>query len=71
MLYEWMNDFTAPKIKQAKELGSKKQPLVAPEWLGQLSIRLLTSAQVMVSWFMSLSPHVGLYTDSAGIWEPA
>ena len=40
----------------------------APGWLSQLSIPLLVSAEVMISQFYGLEPHVGLY---AGIEEPA
>ena len=31
----------------------------APEWLSRLSIRLLIGAQVMISWFVSLSAMSG------------
>ena len=40
----------------------------APGGLSGLNVRLLVSAQVTISWFMSSSPHVGLRADSA---EPA
>ena len=33
----------------------KVAPLGAPGWLSRLSVRLLVSAQVTISWFLSLS----------------
>ena len=32
----------------------------APGWLGWLSIRLLISGQVMISWFVESSPELGI-----------
>ena len=46
------------KIKK-KNCSFKKQHLGAPGWLSQLSIQLLTSVQVVISWFVSLSPTSG------------
>ena len=37
-------------------LALKLRHLGAPGWLGWFGVRLLISAQVMISWFMSLSP---------------
>ena len=37
----------------------KKGAAGAPEWLSRLSVQLLVLAQVMISWFMSLSPALG------------
>ena len=42
--------------------------LRAPGSLGRLSVRLLVSAQVMISRLRGFEPHVGLCADSA---EPA
>ena len=39
-----------------------------PGWLSQLSVRLLISAQVMISWFREFEPCIGLCVDSG---EPA
>ena len=38
------------------------------EWLSRLSVRLLVSAQVMISRFHEFEPHIGLCADGA---EPA
>ena len=35
-----------------------------PAWLSSLSIRLLISAQVMISWVYEVEPHVSLCADS-------
>ena len=40
----------------------------APGWLSWLSVQLLVSAQVMISWFHEFEPHTGLCTAST---EPA
>ena len=32
----------------------------APGWLSRLNIRLLVSAQIMISWFRDFEPHAGL-----------
>ena len=40
----------------------------APGWLSQLSVRLLISAQVVISQFVSSSPRVGLFAEGV---EPA
>ena len=37
----------------------KSQPPGARGWLSRLSVRLLVSAQVMTSWFLSSSPTLG------------
>ena len=37
--------------------------------LSQISVRLLVSSQVMISWFREFEPRIGLCTDSAV--EPA
>ena len=43
----------------------------APGWLRHLSILLLVAAQVMISRFPELEPHIGLHTDSAEpAWDP-
>ena len=46
----------------------KKKKPGAPGWLHGLSIGLLISAHVMISWFVSSSPHISLCADGA---EPA
>ena len=53
-----------------KQLRSflKEVNVGAPGWLSRLSNQLLVLAQVMNSWFVCLSPHVGLCADST---EPA
>ena len=33
-------------------------PQGAPGWLSQLSIQLLVSAQVMISWLRGIKPHI-------------
>ena len=43
-----------------------------PAWLSWLSIQLLISAQVVISWFMRLSPTLGsVLTEPAGILPPS
>ena len=36
----------------------------APGWLSRLSTQPLTTAQVMVSWFVGSCPAIGLHPDS-------
>ena len=49
------------KSKKKKE----REMLGAPGWLSRLSVQLLVSALVVISWF---EPGIGLHTDST---EPA
>ena len=52
LLFPW------PWRSQSLSCAIKKQQLRAPGWLSGLSIQLLASAQVMISWFLSLSPNI-------------
>ena len=45
--------------EQAFNLSWKVMGLGVPGWFGRLSVRLLISAQVMISWFVGLSPASG------------
>ena len=46
-------------VDQTQNNSVKEFRQAAPGWLSWLSIQLLTSAQVMISWFMGLSPVSG------------
>ena len=41
------------------EIALKKEKSGAPGWLSGLSVELLASAQVVISWFVSSSPALG------------
>ena len=46
------NSTIAASIKKRGSVG-------APGWLSQLSVQLLVSTQVMISWFVSSNPALG------------
>ena len=65
---KWKQMHYAPFVlnRCAQDL-SKNLIMGAPGWLSQLRVQLLISAQVMISWFVSLSPASGPELSLLGI----